>query len=261
MNTRDADSTRIKTLTRRTRQGELYVRRPDAQLQIEKILTLEKAQILVMLEGRKRRDEVDYLLDETIVYLLREAKIENDNEMIETLYLELNRRIFKLLLKFRAGFKNNQADFEDFGQKVEMAILKKVFDTDSNSADFAQVQFGLFVISEAKGIRKQNLVRVNREEAMFDGGREGEEEDNRLENISSANELSAESRLIIQEGLRNLSPEQQTIAAMLLDGFQIESKNAKEPTISKHLGVSSRTVRNWIKEMRRTLAGYQGEAR
>jgi hypothetical protein len=36
-----------------------------------------------MLEGRKRRDEVDYLLDETIVYLLREAKIENDNEMIE----------------------------------------------------------------------------------------------------------------------------------------------------------------------------------
>ncbi len=261
MNARDADSTRIKTLTRRTRQGELYVRRPDAQLQIEKILTLEKAQILVMLEGRKRRDEADYLLDETIVYLLREAKTENDNEMIETLYLELNRRIFKLLLKFRDGFKNNHADFEDFGQKVEMAILKKVFDIDSNSADFAQVQFGLFVISEAKGIRKQHLVRVNWEEAMFDGGREGEEEDNRLENISSANELSAESRLIIQEGLRNLSPEQQTIAAMLLDGFQIESKNAKEPTISKHLGVSSRTVRNWIKEMRRTLTGYQGEAR
>lgn len=259
MNARDADSTRIKTLTKRTRQGELYVRRPDAQLQIEKILTLEKAQILAMLEGRKRRDETDYLLDETIVYLLREAKIENDNEMIETLYLELNRRIFKLLLKFRRSFQNNQADFEDFGQKVEMAILRKVFDTDSNSADFAQAQFGSFVISEAKGIWKQNLVRVNREEALFDSGRE--EEYNRLENISWTNELSAESRLIIQEGLRNLSPEHQTVAAMLLDGFQIESKNAKEPTISKHLGVSSRTVRNWVKEMRSVLMGYQGEAR
>ena len=261
MNALDADSTRIKTLTKRTRQGELYVRRPDAQLQIEKILTLEKAQILVMLEGRKRRDEADYLLDETIVYLLREAKIENDNEMIETLYLELHRRIFKLLLKFRGSFQNNRADFEDFGQKVEMAILKKVFDTDSNSADFAQAQFGSFVISEAKGVWKQNLVRINREGALFDGGSEGEEEDNRLENIPSANELSAESRMIIQEGLGTLLPAQQTVAAMLLDGFQIESRDAKEPTISKHLGVSSRTIRNWIKEMRQTLAGYQGEAR
>jgi DNA-directed RNA polymerase specialized sigma24 family protein len=236
------------------------VRRADAQLQIEKILTLKKPQIIEMISGNKKRDEADYLLDESIVYLLREAKIDNDSSMIETLYTELNRRIWKLLAKFRANFKNNQADYEDFGQQAGLAVVKKILDTGSNSADYAQVNFGDFVISEAKSVWKQNLVRVKREEEMFNSGREGEEDENKLENISLEHELSAESRLIFEEGLRKLLPEHQTVAAMLLDGFQIESKDPNELTISKHLGVSSRTIRNWIKEMRRVLAGYQGEA-
>lgn len=258
MNARDADSTQIKNLTKLTKLGEQYMRRADAELQIEKILTLEKSQIVEMIGGDKRRNEADYLLDESIVYLLREATIDSDNSMIETLYIELNRRIWKLLAKFRANFKNNQADFEDFGQQAGFAIVRKILDTGSNSADYAQVNFGDFVIGEAKSVWKQNLVRVKREEAMFNSGREGEEDENKLENIPWEHELSAESRLIIEEGLRNLLPEHQIVAAMLLDGFQTESKDPRELTISKHLGVSSRTIRNWIKEMRLALTGYQG---
>jgi DNA-directed RNA polymerase specialized sigma24 family protein len=254
------DSTEIKPLTKRTGEGVLYIRRPDAELQIEKTLTLSRPQILQMVAARKRRDESDYLLDETIVYFLREARINDDGEMIEALFAELNRRIWKLLAKFRAG---NEADFEDFVQRVEMAILEKIFDMNSNAADFAQVQFGSFVLSEAKAVWKGNLVKLKREQELFETTRaEGDEseDENRLENISGANDLPAESRLIIAEGLKKLAPHQRTVAVMLLDGFQIESKNAGETTISGHLGVSSRTIRNWIKEMRAALEGYQGEA-
>ncbi len=122
---RDADSTKIKTLTKRTKQGDVYIRRPDVKLQIEKILTLEKPQILAMIGGYKRRYEADYLIDETIVYSLPEAKIENDNDTIENLYKELNRRICKLLAEFRVNFRNNQVDFEDFGQQAGLTIIKK----------------------------------------------------------------------------------------------------------------------------------------
>lgn len=259
MDAPEANSTNIKPLTKRTAEGNLYIRRADAELQIEKVLTLEKPQIISLLSAGKRRDETDYLLDETLCYLLREARIAGDEPMFETIYLELNRRIWKLLTRFRGS---NQADFEDFGQKVELRILRKLYDTESNSADFAQAQFGAFVVSEAKTVRKGNFVKLEKERNLFDAGREetGEYDPNQLENLSVGN-LSDESLIIIREGLHKLSHEHQTVAAMLLDGIQIESKNADDTTICKHLGVSSRTIRYWIKQMRSQLIDYQGEAR
>lgn len=171
-------------------------------------------------------------------------------------------RIFDLIFSDSSG---NEADFEDLGQRVAMAILEKIFDMESDSADFAQVQFGLFVVSEAKSVWKGNLVKLKRDRELFESGREGDGGDegtteNSLKNIVGTGVLSAESRLIIAEGLKKLSPAHQTVAAMLLDGFQIESKGKNEPTISSHLGVSSRTIRNWIREMRAALEGYRGEA-
>lgn len=261
MNARETDSTDIKPLTKRTRQGELYVRRAETQLQIEKITTLEKPQILEMLDGGKRRDEADYLLDETLVYLFRESRRSGNDELFNQIYLELNRRIWKLFLKFRSNFKE-QAGFEDFGQKIEMAIVRKLIDTNSDKADFAQVQFGSFVISEAKSVWKQNLAAIKRDQEFLEMPRENDDETgaNELEKLALG-DISSEQQMIIREGLRKLSTNHQTVAAMMLDGFQIESKDENELTISKHLGVSSRTIRNWIKEMRLTLADYKGETK
>ncbi len=91
MTARETNSTEIKFLTKRKRDtGELYARRPDAELQIGKVLSLEKPQIFELLTN-KQQGSADYLLDETIVYLLRDAG--NDHETIEILYSVLNRRI------------------------------------------------------------------------------------------------------------------------------------------------------------------------
>jgi len=272
MNLPQANSTvQVKKLTKQTGGGEFYQRRPDAEFQIEKILTLEASQVLAVLDqsGSKNRGEAGYLLDETIVYLLREARLagrSDGGQMFERLYLELNRRIWKLLAKFRGDFKTNYADFEDFGQRAGLTIVRKIFDLEIGAGDYAQVNFGDFVVSEAAGLWKRHLIKLMKEEKLFKaGGRQTDENEdggNQLENLSAEqSELSADRRLIMREGLEKLSAEHRTVAAMLLDGFQIESKNAAEPTISKHLGVSSRTIRNWIKEMRHALEDYRGEAR
>lgn len=263
MTARETNSTEIKPLTKRRRDTDVvYTRRPDAELQIEKVLSLEKPQILAMLENH-RRDEADYLLDETLCYLLREARLADDNETVETFYLELNRRVWKLLGKFRRDFIN-QADFEDFGQKISLTVMMKIFDLLTDAGDYAQVNFGAFVIMEAKVARRQNLVKAKQEETMF-AKNDREDEDGKtndpLENISDLRKLNAESRLIMREGFEKLSGEQQIVAAMLLDGFQIESKDEEEPTISRQLNVSSRTIRNWIKEIRVILSDYRSEAR
>jgi DNA-directed RNA polymerase specialized sigma24 family protein len=255
-----ANSTDVKPLTKRKKETrELYARRPEAELQIGKVLSLEPVQIYKLLKNRQR-DAADYLLDETIVYLLRAPRAEENFR--EILYAELNRRIWKLLKKFYARF-NNPADFEDFGQKIEIAILKKIFDFNSDSADYAQVNFGDFVIKTAKVAWRGELVKIEREKEIFYTTREGDDEDNSnpIENSLKSNDALTDYTMMLKEGLTKLPPHIMLVAELLLDGWQIESKDEREPTISNKLDVSSRTIRNWLKEARAILGDYKAEVR
>lgn len=259
MTVRETDSAQVKKLTKRKIEtGELYTRRADAELQIAAVLQIEKAQILELL-NIKLRDAENYLLDETIVYLLRDSNI--DNNFREDLYVELNRRLWKLLKKFRKNF-NNQADFEDFGQKIEMAILKKIFDYSTNSADYAEVNFGDYVVKTAKVVWRGELVKINKEKDLFYTQREDDEDyANSIENNLKSKDVPADYVLTLKEGLSQLPPHIMTVAELLLDGWQVESKNENELTISKKLKVSSRTIRNWLKEARAILADYNAEVK
>lgn len=259
MTARDASSANVKKLTKRKKEtGEPYARRPEAELQIGKALSLESAQILELLKNRQR-DSADYLLDETIVYLLREPEI--DESFQEILYGELNRRIWKLLKKFYKRF-DNPADFEDFGQKIEMAILKKIFDTETDLADYAQVNFGDFVVKTAKVVWRGELVKIEREKEIFYSERESDEDNFQgIENTLKSNDSLTDYTMMLKEGLNKLPPHIMLVAELLLDGWQIESKDESEPTISKKLDVSSRTIRNWLKEARAILADYKAEVR
>ena len=256
---RNANSTEIKELNKRKREtGELYLRRPEVDMQLASTISFDKKEIFVLLENKNKQSE-GYLFDETLVYLLREAQIQRDNFTVETLYLELNRRIWKLLNKFYKNF-DNHADFEDFGQKVELAVIKKIFDIESDSADYAQVNFGDFVITLAKVSWRGNLTKIKKEQETFNIERTDDDE-NKSEFQFESNELSTESKLILREGISKLPPNIRNVTALILDDWQIESKIESEPTISKVMNVSSRTIRNWLKEAREILAGYEGEVR
>lgn len=256
----NANST-IKSLTKRKQEtGELYARRPEVELQIEKILSLADEQILALLEN-KQKGAADYLFDETIVYLLREARNENNNSIFETLYLELNRRVWRLMKRFYKNFTNH-ADFEDFGQAVEMAVIKKIFDITSDSADYAQVNFGDFVVTQAKVLWRGKLARIQQENELFQAERVDEEADEQSENRFALKDISTEKLLIIKEAIAKLPQNIREVAVLhYLDGWQIESKDEGIPTISKQFNVSSRTIRNWLVEARQILAGYEGEGR
>lgn len=261
MTARDADSTEIKPLTKRTGQGKLYVRRPDAEMQIKKIVTLDTPQILAMLEN-KHRDEPDYLLDETIVYLLREARLRDDVSLLETLYPALNRRIWKLIAKFYGNFDSKE-DFEDFGQTVETAIVEKIFDTRAERADYAQVNFGDFVVTEARGRRRGILAGSNRTDGTFPPDRDEREGTSKSdEDRFVSEEISPEEKLILRETIAMLPQKYRQVAILhYLEGWPIESGTKGEPAIDALYNVSPRTIRNWLAQAREMLAARQGEAR
>ncbi len=260
MTERAGNSTEVRPLTKRKKETlALYARRSDAEVQIGQVLPLDVREIFELLKNRDR-NSADYLLDETIVYLLREPQREEGFR--EILYSELNRRIWKLLKKFYKNF-NDAADFEDFGQKIEQAILKKIFDTNSDSADYAQVNFGDFVVKTAKVVWRGELVKIEREKEIFYAGREGDDDENasRVENSFKSNDAPADYTMTLKEGLNKLPAHIMIVAELLLDGWQIESLDEREPTISRKLGVSSRTIRNWLKEARVILSDYKAEVR
>ncbi|MDQ3748721.1 MAG: hypothetical protein M3367_06890 [Acidobacteriota bacterium] len=260
MTKRVGNSTGVKPLTKRTKQrSELYLRRSEVERQIAKVLSLADRQIFELLENRQR-DSAGFLLDETIVYLLRERK--DDNFFVEILYAELNKRIWKLFRKFYKNF-NNEADFEDFGQKIEMEIIKKIFDLESDASDYAQVNFGDYVVKTAKVVWRGRLANITRENEMFETERARDEDESKAdENRFVFREISTEEKMILQARLAAL-PDNIRNAAILhyLDGWQIESKDAHAPTISKLFDVSSRTIRNWLTEARTILAAQEGELR
>ncbi len=247
----------VTPLTKKTGTGEAYFRRPEVETQILEVFSLIKEDFRKSLRISGRDDE-GYVFDETLVYLLREARAKDDDELIIELYPKLNRRIWILLYSFKQKFSEH-ADFEDFAQTVETEIIGKVFDTDSDAADYAEINFGDFVITMAHSKFKAQIKKINRERDFVEIDRP--DEDGHGFQLA-ADELSVEEKQILRKIFYDL-PEHIREAAVLhyLEGWKVESKDKDEPTVSRRFKVSSRTIRNWLADARRILADYQGVGR
>lgn len=247
----------VKSLTKRTKDtNELYRRRPEVELQIEKILSLEDGHIFSRLENQQR-DQPNYLFDETLIYLMRERR--DDRYFVENLFMELNRRILKLIGKFRRYFKNTE-DFEDFKQKVLTEIIDKVIKTESDIGDYAQVNFGDFVIKSSKMFGRAHLKNLENEREHLEMKRSDSEDGTPYdEDVYVSAELSIDEKIVLRSRLAQL-PENILQAAVLhyLDGWQIESKDSNAATVCKYFNVSSRTIRNWLAQAKEILAAQEG---
>jgi hypothetical protein len=114
----------------------------------------------------------------------------------------------------------------------------------------------------AKVIWRGELVKIEREKDLFYSHAEDEEDNAKgIENTLESNDAGTDYIMMLKEGLAKLPPHIMLVAELLLDGWQIESKNDFETTISKKLNVSSRTIRNWLKEAKNILADYHAEVR
>ena len=250
----------VRPLTKRRKDnGELYRRRDEVERQIGRVGRLSNAEIFGLLQTTDRAG-ADYLFDETIVYLLRYRHAVGDIAAANELYNVLNQRILRLLGKFRGNFAE-PADLEDFVQKVQTSIVEKLFKLDSDIADYAQVNFGDFVVMEARGVWRGRLAAVIKENQHIAAQREGDEDGADPISEISSGEASVLERMVAKEAIKSLPEHLKVVAILLAEGWKIESRDAAEPTISRYMNVSSRTIRNWVNEAREMLGEYRGELR
>ena len=243
----------IRPLTKKTAKGELYRRRPEVEEQLETAVRMPFDVVAdrLTLPGK---DTPGYLYDETLVYLLREAHRRDDPAMEDLIYDNLAGRVEMLLRKI--NYQVGPDDRDDFAQEIHIKVIRKIFDLDSDAADYAQVMFGDFVTTLAYSDLKKYRNARKKETGIVEI--DAHKEDN-YDYDPPAETLSQETLATLHDALDQLN--ERTRTALILhhiDGLQIESNDPDEPTVSRYFGVTGRTIRNWFGGAVRTLTEANG---
>lgn len=233
-------------LTRRNEDGAVYERSPAVERQLREILPLEKEKLLTLLQVSNRDDE-RFLLEETLVYLMREFRKANETELGDAVTQTLFRRCQKLVARRVGNSLNNEDAAIECGADALNELFPALADVSTDKADFAQVRFNLYVkriinrhVEKARKQLSQDVLTDSLDDA-------GENEDAAPLDIAAAPEMSYENIEYIEKALEVLPPEiRQAFVLRHYYGWQIESEDPDEPTISKHFGKTQRTIRNWL---------------
>ncbi|QQS40256.1 MAG: sigma-70 family RNA polymerase sigma factor [Acidobacteriota bacterium] len=259
------EKVQIRPLTRENADGEVFVRRPAVEAQILSLTGTapdEIASRALIPKGDSER----YLREETLVYFFREwrrqlATGENDvrkEYALLAVFEEIERRFYRYLRKSRHR-PRDKTEFADWARSVSDGFVEKLMDLETDRIDFAEVRFLSFAAMEALGKAKKtkaDSARKSSEISIDDDDREGPP----IEPILDA--LSPEQEAMLREGLLALPLELREVVILLdFEGWNCESNDPNELTVSRYLGVTSRTIRNRHEKARRILRDYIGGER
>lgn len=252
--------TEVEPLTRITRAGEALKRRPEVEQQLREVLGLDGDALRERLAQRDFGDP-SYVKNECLVFMIRFRQKQGDegavNELATALKERLTRPIEKRLIPVA---KNVRAECRD---EAVWCVFAPILDVDSDSADYAQVSFGpwfdnrvidaikKFSRTQAKDARSESLTREDDE---------GEEDVPTGKGLRVGDLLAEEHALVIDDALGALDDvEREAFLMRHYWQWEIESIDPKLPTISKHFGVTPRTIRNWLKSSERKIAKWRDQ--
>jgi hypothetical protein len=256
----------LEPLTRRNKAGELYRRLEVVEIQIHAALGLDP----VALYARAKisdRTAADYLENECLAYLVRDAFLRGDHERFSTLASILLRRCVPWL---RAALVQlgvqEERDLDQLSYKLVSGMITDLT-SDDGRGDFFQVRFGAALKKDLWNLAehyKRSVRRARRHVSLSDPvGTEGEGDDEsaivRTDVIPSREDVggSIEARIDMAKALASIhDPRHRQAWIMYNDGWQIAAKDPAEPTISKKFGVTDRTVRLWLRQAEAELKAW-----
>lgn len=238
-----------KPLTRLNTSGEVYLRHAAAERQLREILPQGRAAIFERLNVASRADE-RFLLEETLVYLMREAKLINDLEMYEAATTMLYRRAERAVKRRLRGAVDNEDAAIEAAANVLAEVFLAIDDVSSNKADYAQVRFNHLVkriVNKYAALARKQLAQDRLADSIDE--EINDEQTAPFEIGDFHPQLDYEDREFIEKALNALSADVRTAFRMKhYYGWKIESDDAHEPTISKYFGKTEKTIRNWLRE-------------
>jgi RNA polymerase sigma factor (sigma-70 family) len=250
----------VRLLTRRYADtGAPYERLPEVEAQLRRALALEEHALAA--EMRHDHKSPEHIKDETLCYLIRErmhAGLHDDANAVVEVLLRRHARSIRNRIG-RGGVDERHR--EDCAGEIVIQLLTELFDVESDRSDFAQVRFGLYfkrvsdgVISKFRGLQE----RERQAESVAYPRDDRTEEVNLLDTLADECAMSAEDRVLMRDALAHLPGHlREPFILRHLDGWQIESDSPSEPSISRQLKVTPRTIRNRLRDAEASLRRWR----
>lgn len=256
--TGDLLKTELRPLTRCQANGDLLTRLPETEKAIREILELDWGALIERLKITDKENPL-FIIEEVLVFLLRAAlaagKIVESEQISEILFKRVEKRIKSYARKFVPKAYVEEAVGDMLGD-----LFMKICNIESDKCDFAQIRFWLFfkrLCGESWG-KYQAQGKLDDWSLFLDKPDPRTEKPGELE--AEEKNYSATDWQDIRKGL-NVLPEPIRTAFILRygEGWQVESKDPAEVTISRHFAKTERTIRNWLTRAEELLTDWRAE--
>ncbi len=250
----------VRPLTRRyVDTGAPYERLPEVEAQVRHVLALEGTALAA--ELRHDYKSPAHIKDETLCYLIRERVRADRHEEASAVTEVLLRRVAGMIRQRVVSGGVDERHREDCEGEIVSQLLTELYDVETDRGDFAQVRFGLYFkrLSYLVIHNFRQLQQCERQaESVISTQDDRAEEIDLLDTLAEERALSAEERVLLRDALARLPD---TLRAPFLlryfDGWQIESDSPTEPSISRRLNVTPRTVRNRLRDAEAILRRWR----
>jgi DNA-directed RNA polymerase specialized sigma24 family protein len=235
-------------------------RLPATERQIADAVALAPAMLIERAQGREESSP-DFLSAEALVFFIRRAVRTGDIKTRDALFRQLFERCMPY---FRGQFRGFARETrEDLQGDVMKKVVEDLFAADDHG-DFMQVRFWKYLDNKRIDACR-TAFRHSDDMESLDTGFSGESESEgrtRLEKAAD-DRLSPEQLAILSEGLAKLPARLRHVFLLRhYVGMQVGSDDPADDagdklTIARQFGCSGRTIRNWLKEADKLLAGFR----
>ena len=258
----------LVALTRTNADGEVFKRNPAVERQILDALSLTDDDLL-MRAGIEDSSTTGYLQEEALVYFIRISAQRQKSVLFNKLSdILLTRSQEQVMFQLRSLEHKEEA----FHEVVRM-LYEKIL-APGDEGDYLQVRYWHMLKRLSIDVYRQyhrdqaNDWHYLQPSSYVDQEEAGDTE-NEWENIpeNKNNELaektglsSVEMDVILREGLHVLKdPIRTAFLLYYFEGWQIESNDPNEITVSKYFSRTPKTIYNWLKQAEEKLIKWRGD--
>jgi RNA polymerase sigma factor (sigma-70 family) len=188
----------------------------------------------------------EFLQEESLVYFIREALRQKQDQAFRNIFKALHTRCVKYVHSHMPSFPTHRID--DAFQNVITYVVSKIMDIEDDIGDFYQVRFWVALKRSMLTEYDKQIKEIEIEEdcIRIDEQPEGEDGDEPSFEIADTS-LSQEDLSLIKSGLSVLTEPYKTVFLLrYYEGWPIRSNDPTEITISSHFNKTPRTVQNWL---------------
>lgn len=257
----------VKPLSRRGKSGEMYKRESQVETQIKSALALQPDELLQRAALDQPKDSV-YLQEESLIYLIRAYHKVGNRVMVENLFGDLISRCQRFVANNFSRFDPPLA--EEGCQEVWASLADKILRVNDSRGDYYEVRFwdGLHKIILSikwrmlKSIQGEKdwvpLSDLAGQDLEFQSN--GSDEDIDTGTVELPAFMSIEQRVIWNEGFNQLPEPTRTIVWLYyFEGWQIDSKDPEEPTLSRLFQRTPRMIKYRLRDAERILEEWRGK--